>query len=368
MKLSDIVSQLNQLLPTFTSALTTDVAVATMVRSGTKVTVTTQKDHKLAPGELVVITGADTPIVISSYTRVNTIGTIVTSADHDLTEGTSPTVEILDTGAADAAFIGVKTVCRILNRRTIEVQLADSGATSTADVSLAASRSALQDWNAAYNVDAVPTPSSFEVTTALTIPDPVAATGQTITAHGAPRISGVVNEARLLEAYTKQEPGEVWLIATLGNVTAIKSGKTRGDVVTAENVPGSQFRQRVLQPFMLHALFPAKTEIAGRQVRDDAEALFRPICQSILGAQFDTGLFAAKRGIVNFVEHGEARYDGATYQHFYAFELIGDLQDEDTVGPALDVAFRDIDLTIAPSGTVKAGFMQTVFSLDEETL
>ncbi len=50
------------------------------------------------------------------------------------------------------------------------------------------------------------------------------------------------------------------------------------------------------------------------------------------------------------IGHGDFRYDGALYVHQFSFQQTVDLTYEDTVGPLeLDVAFRNIDLTIFPT-------------------
>lgn len=371
MTLEEIVRELARRLPLKTEAVTDSFGISGIVRSGTTLTVTTTAAHGFDAGDAVAIVGADTPILIDTFERSDeTVGTITTAEDHDLTESTSKTVRVLDDGGADPAFVGEFTIADIPNRRTIVVEMAQGVDQVETNTALAFARSALQDVNGLYEVASAPSTFVFTVDEPNnpTMPSPEAGFGQTMQARISPRISAAVDGDRVRDAYTSQEVGKLWVFVTLFDATAAKSERTQYDVAVSDQQGGQFFRQVIVQGIAIHVLFPASEEIGARGVRDDAQDLFRPLCQSILGFSPESGLAAGRRGMVNFVRHGTEAYDGATYHHRYDFEVVYDLTFEDTIGADLDVAFRDIDMTIHPGRTDVELPRNPVFSLDEQPL
>lgn len=362
MRASDVVTQLAVLLPQLTNAFTTEVAVRSLARSGTTVTATCDDPHNLEPGHGVNISGAVVPIPISDLSRSGTTGTLVTSTAHDLTEAVAPTVEI--EGANEAVFNDTFDVIEVVNRKTITFTMADAGATSgTGSPVLLGAESALRNYNTLYQVLETPTPTKFTFVHSVTsLPNPVG----TLVARIRPRISVAVTPDRAVDSYTKQGVGEFWLFVVLEDVFASKDRGTMSDAVAFQG-RGAEFRQQVVQPFSLYLFVPVSSSLSGQSGRDQAEDLFRPICKSLLFSRFDSGLYSENQGTVQFVSHGTFRYDSATYIHAFSFQQVVDLTFEDTVGPDLDVAFRDIALTLVP----QLGGTETLVSsidLDDEPL
>lgn len=347
MKAADVVAKLAILLPQVTAFFTKNVDALSVTRSGTVVTVQCAEDHELEVGNAVAIAGAVTQIGTSSLTRVAgttpSIGTIVTDADHDLTNKTSPTITI--SGATEAEFNGTFVRTNIDNRRTITFEMPDSGATTaTGSPILENAESQLRQYDGTYQVVEVPTPSSFTVVnSATTMLDPIGA----IKVRGKPRISAGVNPARMFDAYTEQNVSDYWMFVWLEDVLASKSRSVRSDAI--DNLrPGDNFRQQVIQPFSIVVFIPSQDDLGGADARDQVEDMFRPICQSVLGAKFSSGLHAGNQGAVQFVTHGTFQSDTAVYAHAFSFQQVVDLYEEDTVGPDLDVAFRNLDFEMFP--------------------
>ncbi len=358
MRGSDIVTQLALLLPQLTDEFTNEISVNTLVRSGTVVTANCDEEHGLSPGDAVVIVGSVVPIPISSLTRSGTTGTLVTTTDHDRTLNLGSTVATnLDTdveisGAVEAEFNGTFPIIQVTNRRGITFTMPDSGATdATGSPVLENSESQLRDYNSAYSVLEVPSSVSFTFTQTVTsLPNPIG----TIVARSKARVSSGVSITRLVASYTEKAVNELWLFVVLEDAVASKSRSIRSDAV--DNLQrGSEFRQQVVQPFTIYIFVPATSFIGGQEARDLAEDLFRPICRSLLFSKFDSGLFVGKQGPVQFVSHGVFDYNTAVYVHAYGFQQVADLVFDDTIGPDLDVAFRDMDLTFDPNlgGTTK---------------
>lgn len=344
MKAEEIVTRLALTLPQLTDKFTNEVSVNSMTRAGSVVTVACNQPHGLQADDQVSITGAITLIDISSLTRSGTVGTLVTSTDHDLTNPIATTITI--SGAAEPEFNGTFTRINVDNRTTIRFTMVDSGpTTATGDPQLQNAESALRDYNTIYSVLDTPSKSTFTVAESnTTLADPIG----TIVARTKPRVSAAAEPARVLDAYTKKEIDELWMFVVLEDVVASKSRAIGSDAI--DNLQrGNEFRQQIIQPFTLYVFIPASASIAAREARDVAEDIFRPICQSILFTKFDSGLFVgATQGPVQFVSHGVFDYNTAVYVHAYSFQQVVDINFEDTVGADLDVAFRDISLSLTP--------------------
>lgn len=342
MKAVDIVAQLAAKLPKLSDKFTTNISVTSLTNVGVTATADTATAHGLVIGDSVNITGAESPITINSLTRAGVVGTLVTATPHDLTEETSGTVDI--SGAVEAEFSGIFTILTVIDRNTVTFTMTDAGAVvATGTPQLLNGFSIYQGYNGLFAVASAPTTTQFTYTL-ITTPPLTTATG-TIIARTAPRISSGISQDRCLEAYTTQAGDNLWAYVILGDVVASKSRKIDSDAV-ANLQTGEDYRQQLIQPFMVMVVIPTVTEIAGRVARDLAEDLFPPICKSLLLSKFDSGLRVGSQNPVAFVDHGFAAYNTAFYVHTYAFEQVADLTFDDTVGYPDNVAFRDIDTNI----------------------
>lgn len=363
MKANDIVQQLALLLPVLTDKFTDNFSISSLVRSGTTVTATTTGAHGQAVGQQVNIIGAQAPIATTSLTRSGVIGTLVTATNHDFSEGFSTSVKI--SGAVEAEFNGAFTILTVPNRKTVTFTMADSGATTATGTPLLLNgASALQSYNGLHNITVVPSTTIFEFEIAdTTLGTP--ATG-TISARTQPRISGAVDPTALLEAYTAQaDQDKLWAFVVLEDVAASKSRQIDSDAV--DNIQRSnQYRQQTINPFSVYIFFPTSTQVAARDARDDAQDLFRPLCQSLLFSKLDSGLAVGAQNTIIFNTHGFFAYNKSVYVHMYSFETVADLTFEDTVRHDIDVAFRDIDLTIGVN--VGTGVITADIDLDDVLL
>lgn len=366
MRSSDIVTQLAILLPQVTDKFTDNMDVLRITRSGSVLTVECADDHGWEVGNAVAITGAVTRIAISSLTRSGTIGTLVTSSDHDL-NSTKLTPYVTISGATEAEFNGTFLVVSFDNRRTIQFSMADAGAVvATGSPVLENGESALRKYDKTYRIESVPSSSSFTVTEShTTMLDPVG----TIQARGKPRVSSAASIDRAIQAYTTQNIDKLWVFVVLENVTASKSRDVRSDAI--DNLtPSNNYRQQLIQPFSVYVLIPSQASIAASEARDLAEDLFRPLCRCLLASRFDSQLYVGPLGAVQFEAHGIFAYNTAVYAHVYSFQQVVDLYEQDTVGPDLDVAFRDLSWTMVPDveGSTHQGSLVATIDLDSVPL
>ena len=358
----DFILQLSAKLPALVDDFTNSFSVSSLTRSGTTVTATTTTVHGLSAGKSVNIVGAQTPISIASIDRVGIVATLVTSTDHDMTEGAFTTVEI--SGATESEFNGTFTLLRVLNRRTVTFKVADSGPTSsTGSPLLLNGSSPLQSYNGLKKVTAVPTTTSFQYEiTDSTLFTPASGT---ITAKTSPRMSGASTLERAIESYTKQATGNAWLYVVMNDVVANKSRALEID--GTDNIQRTNhFKQFLSQTVSLYVFIPTPNQIAGRKSADRAQELFRPICQSILFAKFDSLLASGKYNALMFNEHGIEGYNTAFYIHRYTFEMTLLMSIDDTIGADEDVAFRDI--TMNQAHDVGTGVINSEIDLDDEPL
>lgn len=344
---TDIINQLAVRLPQYSDKFTTDLSVISLTLSGSTVTAQTAAAHGLAVNKAVNIVGAKSPIVINSLTRSGTIGTLVTDTVHDFIKHSSGSQTVELNGSIEAEFNGTFVLLNIPNRNTVTFTMVDSGpTTATGSPLLLNGSSYLQSFNGLHKITAIPAADQFQYEITTTPPTNTAA--GTITAKTDPRISGAINEQRVIEAYTGQSlPDDWWAFVILGDVSASKSRRINSDAT--DNIQrGNEYRQQIIQPFSILVLIPTSGEIAARKARDECEQLFRPLCRSLLFSKLDSGLFVGAQNPITFVGHGVFAYDTAFYAHLYQFESVADITFDDTVGYSEDVAFRDIDLTVFP--------------------
>jgi hypothetical protein len=339
MRAHDIATVLAARLPFFVDDFTNSLAVATVTRSGSAVTVTTSAAHSLSVGSKVNMTGAQTPIACS-IVRSGILATITTTADHDYTEESGATVIIA--GATEAGFNGTFTINTVPNRRTVTFVVADSGATiATGSPLVLNGTNPYQSYNGLQEVTTVPSATTFTYESAdSTLFTPASGT---IVAKTAPRVGATVSVERIIEAYTQQPQSKAWLFVVLNDGVASKNKNI--DTDATDNIQRGQFfNQRIIQNVSLYLFLPTADEISGRDSRDRAEELLRPICQSILMEKFDGLTAEGQNNPLQFLEHGFEAYNAAFYVHRYTFQMSIQMTGEDVYIPNESVAFRDIGL------------------------
>jgi len=363
----DIVVQLINRIPQLTDDFTDNIDVVSVVRVGTTLTVTTNTPHSLAVNANVSLQGAQTPLSLVSLTRSGTVGTMVTVDNHDLTEDVQQAVTF--EGAVEPEFTGAFELLSVPNRKTATFVMTDSGpvtATGTPIVTDASSQ--LQTLSKLYKVTSVVSTTVFTVEEPDTsIPDPVG----TIQARSNTRISMGVSVEGVIASYTAQETSDLWMYCVLGPALASKDRNLANDA-TSDLIPGSNhWRQQIVNTFAIYVFLPSGNEIIAAQARDHASRLLGTICQSILGQRLPTNLAEAERGAVNFIGDDFFEYNEAFYVHEYTFSMVSELIFDDTVGPMLDVAFRDIGIDLFPVvelETQDVASIDSTIDLDDEPL
>ena len=358
MKLQDAIKQLSARLPLLTEELTDTIAVTSIVHAGTTATIITDEPHGLLPNNSVHVLGAVTPIQVTiSHAVDTTVAVAITAVENtDLTlfSTFSEGNVVVMSGANEADFNGTFPLIEVVNRRifhfTVDV---DAPLFGTGTIFVENGSNIFRTVRGQYPV------ATVEDSTTLTVEHTAASdlgtlTG-TITLRAKPRISGGLDVESIMKGYTlaeqdsvtEERAGKTWLYVVLGDVPVSRGRDARLDAIDIQK-RSMDWQQYILVPIQLLLVQTTTDMTNAREGRDNAERLFRPILRSILGKAFDSYLASGPCGEVQFVGHGFARYDGATYWHEFDFEQRELIGFDDTIGDEDHVAFRDWDLTADP--------------------
>lgn len=379
MKLLDVVRQIAKRLPLFTDEVTDTIEVTSIVHTGTTALITTPKAHGLLPDNSVHVIGAKTGIPIASITHAvdTTIAVITTDADHDLIFYDDTTLDLaVLSGSVEAEFNGEFAVLDVINRRVFQIAVVLSAPTSgTGTPVLENGSSFLRTVQGQYPVATVPSPTTLTVehTNASDLGTLIG----TIELRARPRVSAGVDEESIFKSFTQaaedEESGDrqtkTWVYAMLDDASVSRGRDSRLDSIDVQS-RGADWQQYLNNPLKILVAIKASDQTLGENARDTAQDLLRPILRSLLGKAFDSGLSTGACAQVQFVGHGLARYDSATYWHEFNFEERALIKFDDTIGADDDVAFRDWDLTFDPDVDKLdgEGVVTDVFSLDDVPL
>jgi len=221
--------------------------------------------------------------------------------------------------------------------------------------------SALRDYNTTHKVDSVVDEVTFKFTHSVSgLPDPAG----TIILRTKPRISSGINIDRIQQMYTKHEINQYWAFVVIDDVNASQSRSIASDALDNQQ-RNVNYRQQIIESFTVYVIIPVSDEIAARESRDIASDLLRPFLRSLLFSKFSTGLFADKLNNVQFTGHGVRDYNTSVYVHAYSFQQVAEIYEQDTVGPDLDVAMRDIDFKMFLDFGTQIEFLRGTPDLDD---
>ncbi len=347
MKAEEIIKALVARLPALTDKFSEQTVIDTITSSGLVATATISAGHGRVDGELVTIVGSISPISITSIIRTDDKATVITSTNHDFTLSPNDTAHklvqnVILSGANEAEFNGTFVLSSVTNRKEFIIDIADAGpASATGTLILENGANELQGYNVSANITVV---SSTVFTYPIQAANPNAAAGSPIM-HAGHRVTGSVTIEDYLDAYTKQPTDKLWCIVVLGDVIASKGRENRSDS-TDRFSDNQHYKQEITQPFGVYIVTEASSSIVGRTQRDDMEDIVPLILKSVLLEAFASGFSANKQNRATFNAHGFFFYNGPIYVHEITFEQNLDLLFDDSIGDSVNVAFRDITLTI----------------------
>lgn len=336
MRLSEVVSQIQLVLPKYTDYFSTSLEIASIVATDTLATIDTVLDHNLSveDDDAVVIVGVSQKNSISSISKDGLVYTIETIEDHDLTFG-FPGYETISLGGfTDSEWNDNFKLLSTPTRKSFTIQSINTlPALNT------------NEYLSEIRIDGVNGRFAATVTsgTQFTIPGdfkPGSYTGGLV--KKTTRIAGSVSIERALEQYTKQSVENLWMFVTMSDATISKDRNAMSDAV-ATIAAGEDIRMRMIDGFSIFIVKNTKNELAAVNALDIARhELLSPISKTLFGVRFSTGLsgdgdFSAIMTGHNFVE-----YNRATLVYQYNFEFVTDMTVEDAVENTDTKAFTDI--------------------------
>jgi len=224
--------------------------------------------------------------------------------------------------------------------------------------------SALRTYNTTHKVDSVVDEVTFKFAHSVVgLPDP----DGTLLIRTKPRISSGINIDRIKQLYTEHGVDTYWAFVVIDDVNASQSRLIASDALDNQQ-RNVNYRQQIIESFTVYVIIPVSDEIAAVESRDIASDLLRPFLRSLLFSQFSTGLYADKLNRVQFTGHGVRDYDTSVYIHAYSFQQVAEIYEEDTVGPDLDVAMRDIDFKMFLDFGTQIEFLRGTPDLDDTPL
>lgn len=360
MKSQEIIVQLQSVLPQITTLFNNSLVITSITSSGLVATVTTENPHNLKNGKAVAISGSSSPVVIASIDRVGTIVTVVTSTNHDITEGFNPTITI--SGANEAEFNGEFDLKTASNRKTFTFEVTDSGPVSGTGTMILEDPPEPVGFNGLFVVVSVP--SSVTFTYALPIALSEVAIG-TILLHSSIRVTGAVGIERAVQMYTKQEENDLWAFVVLDDALVSKDRTSKNDGISSAGAGGDR-RQQLVQNASVFVFAKVSQELSGRETRDLMVDVRKFLLKALVGVKFDSDLTVNEGLGLTYAGDGIESYSGAVYVHRFDFQLLTSITNDDTADPDLNVAFRDINLTMATNlGTEE---LTAAIDLDDEAL
>ncbi len=362
MKIADIVTQLVKIVPQLSDLFADSLPVASIVGDGALVTVTTIDKHRLQTGAFVNLSGVAVETDIASVVLAGNTASIETVTSHDLTLGWPPHASVQLTGFTDPQWNASFTLLDVPNRKNF-----DSDATGLAAPILNGSEKLLELVLGRFNG-----PATITRVDGTTFTFPSTATGSGIggTVQGSPRISGVVNAAKAIDAYTEQKLTDWWLFVAQQQTSSVNKSRRADTDLNSEMTLQTDFQEYISDGFTIFAVGNASKTAAALETMDVARHDILPaLLAALRGLKTPSGLCEESNLPIDLISHGFAAYSGAIYVHQYVFQAPQLLTRGDTLQPET-VAFRDVDYTQligSPENNTEQKLTISV-DLDEEPL
>ncbi len=370
MKALDIVKILQERLPFYTDAFSSQVALTSLVSLSNVVTGTTTTAHGFAVGDKIHINNAVMPNALA-ITRAGTTATAISSNKHNLTFGIDTTVTI--SGADQAEYNGTHVLLSVDSRNQFTFVVADSAvtpATGSPVLEEAIGARTLQGtqvgFNGYFTIQTIPTTTSFAY--ASTMPD-LTAVGTPVLIGPSTRVTRAATLEEIFNNYTKQasEGGragvrDLWAFVVLGNVSISKSRSINADNIDTVAL-GDDPRQRQIKPFSVYVVIPTSKDISGAIARDISEDLSPVLYRSLVGVKPPSGLTESQWSKIVATGHSQASWNGAYYIHEFTFETVADITLEDTALSNDSVAFECFTLDFYVTDNRDAPSVGGTFSL-----
>ena len=333
---SEIVNQLKAILPRYTDLFTDNIANTAIVVSSGTATATTPAAHGLTTGDAITIADAVTPNPIASFTKDGLNFTFTTSAPHDLTLGEQSTVTI--SGFTDGDWNATFDLKAVPNRNEFTVQSVNADPTLNTNELL--NEILVTGINGIFGIT-VTAPTTFTFTT--TSRD----TTSTVAIKSNPRVTAVPDIDELTRQYTDQSgPSNLWAFVIFNAVVASKDRSVRSDRTNSKTAADDQ-RSNYSQSFSVFVVAPTTNQFSALAAMDICyQQLLFPFAKSMVGFKPTSPLSESGVYTVTLLGSANAGYNRAYYIHQYDFEFAFDLTNDDRVEPISNQAYRDAETSL----------------------
>lgn len=347
MKISDLIAQLQAVLPKYCDDFSDVVAVSTLTQAAGVATATCAAAHGLATNDYALIRGALSPNPITSLTQIGGVATAVTANAHDLTSDISGQL-ITISGAADAKYNGQKVLLDVIDGNTFTFTV-DATATSPDVGSPVLNENKATGFNGRVKVTVV---NTVKFTYAVSAALPAAASG-TIQAVTGIRISGAITQEYLSRVYTEQAIGKIWLWVIPPSTVASHNRSIQNDA-TFNASAGQAFQQLITQSPQIVIITPTTNELAARAAVDHMDDIRPLLFKSVLGVAFDSGNANGAQFGLTYTGDKVLDYNSAYYAHEFNFEMLAQIDNNDICQEDDSVAFRSFDFEWIDAATAQA--------------
>lgn len=368
MKAQDVILQLTENLPKYSSLFSTSFKPTTVVVAGALVTVT-KVAHGVVDQHIISVTDA---LLVNPITAIDDSGDTVrmtTTNDHGLTmsqEGLNPIYDptpekIALTSVADPSIDGNYDLVGVPDRETFEITAFAEPALTDVILKEVRDFSVNGLFEATYVSDDVFTYTLPQSIGTVTV-DPTS-----MNIHSKNRISGAATIERAIENYEHQVAGALWAYVILDETVINKDRYVSSDA-DMEQGGTSEWNGLLLCPFSVYVFVPI-SEITGRLARDTSSFTVRPaLYQSLLGVFFDTGFENVPDSGVSPRGDDIHEYKKAYYIHKFDFGQVAQISRGDTYETSRTGAWRDLKFdfinTVTDNGEI---IVSTEVDLDDES-
>jgi len=340
MKIAEVVNQIRAVLPGYTNYFHDQVNIASIAASAGSALVTTTTAHGLKTGQLVNMSGVGVKTPIDSFTVSGTNYTFTTTTDHDITFGWPEHANITLGGFTNSAWNGSKVLKSSNNRRQFVIQQAGAAPSLNGNEYLLEVR--VDGINGSYLVT-VNSPTTFTITGSFVNGAYLPLNGKVASNV---RVASTVDIERALEQYTKNIETRFWMFVEPVDADVSKDRTSFSDAI-ATRANGDDMRMRIIDGFTVYIVAPTDEQMAAETALDICRHdLLLPMCRTLYGTKFSTGLTTAAEFKTILARHSVTAYNRAFLVYSYEFEVVMDLTDTDQVLPSATRAFRDIENVI----------------------
>lgn len=342
MKLKEVITQLQLLMPGFTELFSKTLAVNSIVASGGVATINAPT-HGLNANDPITISDIAQKNPITEVSRDGLLFTFTTSKKHDLTLGYPGYENVTIGGFTDSVWNGSFKLIDVPNRNNFIIQSTNPNL-PVLNTNEYLTENRIDGINGRYPItkiddDNFSVAGDFEDGNYL---------GGTIKSFV--RIAGTVDINRAVEQYTKQTTDNLWMYVSMHDAVTSKNREAYSDA-TATNSPNEDIRTRLVDGFSVFLVRNINDETAAVDAVDICRHdLLSPICKSLFGAIFSTGLSGAGDFSAILTGHNQVESDRSILVYQYTFEFTTDLTQDDAVENTDTRAFSEIQYTHSIGG------------------